>query len=214
MRPPGDHDGRQARHFPFHSPIFVNVIGVFMQVFRRGRAYRDRRIRVPVRRVPMTALSAYRRSAHALIGAALALAATASIPAGATETIKVVLDQAAITRLPEHVSTIVIGNPLIADVTVQPGGVLIVTGKGYGTTNLIALDRAGKVLTERNIEVVGPEGNVVVVYRGVNRESYSCAPECERRITLGDTPEYFNATLLQAGDRAARAQGQGAAPGH
>jgi Flp pilus assembly secretin CpaC len=158
----------------------------------------------------MTALSAYRRSAHALAGAVLALAAMAAVRAHAADTIKVEVDQATITRLPEHVTTIIIGNPLIADVTVQPGGVLVVTGKGFGTTNLIALDRSGAVLTERNIEVVGPRGNVVVVYRGVNRESYSCAPDCERRITLGDSPDFFNATLLQAGDRAARAQGQGA----
>jgi Flp pilus assembly secretin CpaC len=163
----------------------------------------------------MTALSAYRRRARALIGAALALAAMASSRADAADTVKVFLDQAAITRLPEHVATIVIGNPLIADVTVQPGGVLIVTGKGFGTTNLIALDRAGAVLTERNIEVVGPQGgSVVIVYRGLNRESYSCAPDCERRITLGDTPEYFNSTLQQAGDRATRAQGQGATAQH
>ena len=44
--------------------------------------------------------------------------------------------------------------------------------------------------------MIGPQGHdLVVVYRGVDRESYSCAPECEPRITLGDTPNYFNATL-------------------
>ena len=46
-------------------------------------------------------------------------------------------------KLPEKVSTIVVGNPLIADVAVQSGGLVVVTGKGYGTTNLIVLDRAG-----------------------------------------------------------------------
>jgi hypothetical protein len=63
------------------------------------------------------------------------------------------------------------------------------------------------VLSEHNIEVFGPHAdNIVVVYRGVNRESYSCAPECERRITLGDSPEFFEQTMAQAGNRAARAQ--------
>ena len=127
-------------------------------------------------------------------------------PGRAAETIKVFLDQAALTKLPEHVATIVIGNPLIADVTVQSGGLLVVTGKGLrGMTNLIALDRTGAVLTERNIEVVSPQDNVVVVYRGINRESYSCAPQCERRITLGDTPVYFGQTWGETSDRAARA---------
>jgi hypothetical protein len=72
---------------------------------------------------------------------------------------------------------------------------------------MVALDRAGTVLTERNIEVVGAQDKIVVVYRGVNRETYSCAPECENRITLGDAPAYFDSTLAQASNRAARAQG-------
>ena len=47
-------------------------------------------------------------------------------------------------KLPDQVATIVIGNPLIADATLQSGGVLVVTGKGYGATNLLALDRGGQ----------------------------------------------------------------------
>jgi Flp pilus assembly secretin CpaC len=160
----------------------------------------------------MTALFAYRRRRPMQMFACVAflLAAWMATPAHAADAITVMLDQAAITKLPEHVATIVIGNPLIADVTVQPGGLLVVTGKSYGTTNLIALDRSGAVLTERSIEVLGAQDKVVTVFRGVNRESYSCAPQCERRITLGDTPQYFDETLLQSSNRTARAQGQGA----
>jgi Flp pilus assembly secretin CpaC len=148
-----------------------------------------------------------RRLARALAAAALLAATLMTAPALAADAIKVRVDEATITKLPAHVVTVVIGNPLIADVTVQPGGLLVITGKGYGTTNMVALDRAGTVLTERNIEVVGAQDKIVVVYRGVNRETYSCAPECENRITLGDAPAYFDATIGQAGSRAARAQG-------
>ena len=70
-------------------------------------------------------------------------------------TLGIVLDQATIMKLPEKVSTIVVGNPLIADVAVQSGGLVVVTGKGYGTTNLIVLDRTGTVLMERSIVVRG-----------------------------------------------------------
>ena len=105
--------------------------------------------------------------------------------ARAADTLSVVLDQATIMKLPEKVSTIVVGNPLIADVAVQSGGLVVVTGKGYGSTNLIALDRAGTVLMERSIIVKGAAGPNVQVYRGMERETYSCAPNCERRITLG-----------------------------
>jgi len=159
----------------------------------------------------MTVVFAYRRrQIHRFIQAAAVAAAMLSAPAGAADVTTVMVDQATISRLPERVATIVIGNPLIADVTLQPGGLMIITGKGYGTTNLIALDRTGAVLTERSIQVIGAQDDVVVVYRGVARESYSCAPQCERRVTLGDAPEYFDPTLLQATGRSQRAQGQAA----
>lgn len=129
-------------------------------------------------------------------------------------TIDVVLDQAALMKLPDKVSTIVIGNPMIADIAVQSGGLVVVTGKGFGATNLIALDRSGAVLMERSIVVRGPQGrDTVQVYRGMARETYSCAPDCERRITLGDSADYFSAIATQADARngAASSGGGGAA---
>jgi hypothetical protein len=125
--------------------------------------------------------------------------------------VTVILDQARLIKLPDRVATIVIGNPLIADASIQAGGMMVVTGKGYGVTNLIALDRAGAVLMDKSVEVRGPQPNVVVVYRGIERESYSCTPICERRITLGDSNDYFDAILGQTGSRNAQAQG-GAQP--
>lgn len=145
------------------------------------------------------------------LAAALLLAGPAAAAPQADDVVAVALDQAQIVKIPDQAATVVIGNPLIADVTVQAGGILILTGKGYGVTNLIALDRAGKVLLERFVEVQGPVDSVVV-YRGVNRESYSCTPLCERRITLGDTPEFFDLTIKQTGERNTNAQGGGAAP--
>jgi Flp pilus assembly secretin CpaC len=132
----------------------------------------------------------------------LAAAALLAQPGFAADApLGIVLDQATLMKLPDKVSTIVVGNPLIADVTVQSGGLVVVTGKGYGTTNLIALDRAGAVLLERSIVVRGPEANTIAVFRGVERETYSCTPNCERRITLGDSVGYFTATAAQADAR-------------
>ena len=133
--------------------------------------------------------------------AVLALALCAAAPAFA-DSISVNVDEARIMRLPEGVATVVIGNPLIADATLQSGGILVLTGKGFGATNLLALDRTGRVVTNKTVEVVGAKGaDLVVVYRGMERESYSCAPVCERRITLGDSPAYFNNALSQSGTR-------------
>jgi hypothetical protein len=125
----------------------------------------------------------------------------------------VYLDQAQAVRMPDKVATLVVGNPLIADVSIQTGGLMVITGKGFGTTNLLAFDRAGNVLAQALIQVQGPRENIVVVYRGAERESYSCMPTCERRITLGDGPTYFDAVVAQTGSRNGAAQGAQAAPG-
>ena len=130
----------------------------------------------------------------------------------AAETMDVVLDQATLMKLPDKVSTIVVGNPMIADVAIQSGGLVVVTGKGFGATNLIALDRAGTVLMERSIVVSGPRGrDAVQVYRGVQRETYSCTPNCERRITLGDSADFFTAITQPAETRNRAASSSGAA---
>jgi Flp pilus assembly secretin CpaC len=140
------------------------------------------------------------------------VADTPSIPVSSgTEAIAVNVDQARLVRLPSRVATIVVGNPLIADVALQTGGIVVVTGKGYGATNFIAMDRSGEVLVDRVIQVAGPTDKVVTIYRGVERESYSCMPICQRRITLGDGEGYFKSTLDQSGTLNSSAGNAGAA---
>jgi hypothetical protein len=135
-----------------------------------------------------------------------AVAGLVGMPAHA-DTLTINVDQAQIMHLPDRIATIVIGNPLIADATLQSGGVLVITGKGYGATNLVALDRAGRIVMNKSIQVVGAgTDDMVVVYKGIERETLSCAPDCEHRITLGDSPAYFNATLTQSGARNGQAQ--------
>ena len=127
------------------------------------------------------------------------------------DAIAVNVDQAKLVKLPARVATIVVGNPLIADVTLQSGGVMVVTGKGYGATNFIAMDRAGEVLADRVIQVEGPTDQLLTIYRGVERESYSCMPICQRRATLGDGDGYFRSVLDQAGNLSNQASGAAAA---
>ncbi len=144
------------------------------------------------------------------------------VPAAAAEPIDVALDQATVLQLPDRAKTVVVGNPLIADLSIQPGGLAVITGKGYGSTNFIALDRNGAVLMEKTVEVKGPSDPTVVVYRGPTRQTYSCTPDCSPRITLGDTgkddfdlttqlySDFFARTLKQASDRNTQATAAGA----
>ena len=92
----------------------------------------------------MSAVFGRRRRLFGALGLdGLVAAALGATPAQA-DTVTVNVDQARIMKLPDRVATIVIGNPLIADAALQSGGILVVTGKGYGSTNLLALDRAGR----------------------------------------------------------------------
>jgi hypothetical protein len=147
---------------------------------------------------------ARRRRAAAVVAVAALLGV---VRPSAAETLTVVLDRATVIRLPDKVQTVVIGNPLIADVSLQSGGMLVITGKGYGLTNLLALDRNGAVLVDRAVAVQGPREDVVVIYRGVERETWSCTPFCERRAMLGDAGPFFEGTLGQIGLRNGLAQG-------
>jgi hypothetical protein len=164
----------------------------------------------------MTALGARGRVAFRTLHgfAAVVLLALAASQAFADEQIQVQLDQARIIKLPERAATLVIGDPLIADISIQPGGLAVITGKGYGATNVIVLDRTGAVLMEKNLEVKGPPDRIVTVYRGVGRNTYSCTPECAPRITLGDDFDFFDKTIAQAVGRSNQALAAGSTAGH
>ena len=131
------------------------------------------------------------------------------------ETVVVFLDQARLMQLPDRAANVVIGNPLIADLSIQAGGLAVITGKSYGLTNVIVTDRKGAVLLEKTVEVSGAGDKTVVVYRGADRETYSCTPLCSRRLTLGDAPEFLEKTLagVVSVNSAATAAG-GMASGH
>jgi putative type II/III system pilus formation protein len=137
--------------------------------------------------------------------------AFASITPAQAETVNIVLDQASLIKLPEKVATIVIGNPAVADGSLQSGGLLVVTGKGYGTTNMIALDGRGNSLTEYTLNVSAPKEGRLTIYRGVERETWSCVPKCERSIVLGDSQAYFESAVGQIGTRNGQSTGTGAA---
>ena len=93
------------------------------------------------------------RSLTSLFVAALALSASL-LPARAADVVDVVLDQVKIIQLPEKVVTLVIGNPLVVDVTMLRGNnKMILTGKAFGQTQIVALDGAGEAIGESLIKV-------------------------------------------------------------
>jgi Flp pilus assembly secretin CpaC len=120
-------------------------------------------------------------------------------PAVADEhAIRVTMDYARLVRLPEGAQTIVIGNPMVADVSMIKGNQLFaITGKSFGTTNLIVLDRTGQQVGESIVTVV-PSADKVLVQRGSHRESLSCNPRCAPAIDLADDSNYAQTVINSA----------------
>ncbi|WP_084651225.1 pilus assembly protein N-terminal domain-containing protein [Bosea sp. BIWAKO-01] len=123
------------------------------------------------------------------------------------DTVAVIVDHAKLVRLPEKAQTVIVGNPAIADVSVQRNGVMVVTGKSFGVTNLIALDASGSLLAESLVRVSAAADSILTVQRGMERESYSCTPTCQPTVQLGDATKYFGDVGGQTTRRNALASG-------
>lgn len=100
--------------------------------------------------------------------------------------INVNVNMARILRINASAATVIVGNPGIADVTIQDPQTLILTGRSFGQTNLIVLDSGGNPIADTMIEVVQMQAGVTTVYQGQARTSLACAPICQSVIMMGD----------------------------
>jgi Flp pilus assembly secretin CpaC len=143
--------------------------------------------------MPLTALSSLSRLT--LAGLALA-SAVAVIPAKA-DPIEVIVDRAKVMRVSRPADIVIIGNPAIADATIQDSQTLIITGHSFGTTNLIVLDAQGQSIADETITVSPQNDQVVTVYRRASRQTFSCTPDCSPVLAVGDNPTSFDAVNSQ-----------------
>lgn len=113
-------------------------------------------------------------------GAALALALIAfAQPGMAASGIQVVMNQAKIVKLARPADTIVVGNPAIADASVQDASTIVLTGKGFGVTNLVVLDADGNPIVDEQVVVSRDAPYSVRVYKRASVQTLSCTPMCE-----------------------------------
>lgn len=115
--------------------------------------------------------------AAALAGSVALMAGTG--PALAEAGISVLVNQAKILKLSRPADTIVIGNPMIADASVQDPSTIVLTGKGFGVTNLVVIDTNGMPILDEQIVVSRSTANSVRVYRRAEVQTLSCSPYCE-----------------------------------
>jgi len=136
------------------------------------------------------------RLAGAVVAGGL-IAGTAAAAPGAGAPIQVLVDHAKVMHIARPADIVIIGNPGIADATIQDSQTLIITGHSFGTTNLIVLDAQGQAIAEELVSVQPNEDDVVTVYKvskdsGMRRESFACNPNCAPTLSIGDAQDWFN----------------------
>lgn len=143
------------------------------------------------------------------LAAAAALAALTIAPSrsNANELI-VKFDQSQIIKLPRPVTEIIIGNPMIADVAIQSSNLLVVTGKSFGLTNLIALDADRNVIVDQRVMVQRDNNRLLFLTKGGKRETYNCTPQCNPTITVGDDQAFFTQTAASSERKIRLIEGQ------
>src|SRR5688572_27987236 len=105
------------------------------------------------------------RLSVALGAAAILAAPTAGVAQSARMSVEI--DQAARVQLRGPAGSVIVGNPLIADVTVVDANTLYVTGKGYGVTEIVAVDAIGRTVFQSEVVVTAGSGSGRVrVWRG------------------------------------------------
>ena len=135
------------------------------------------------------------------IGLALTLATALVQPAFSEETVDLVIDFAKILKLGEPISTLIIGNPGIADAAIQDGQTIILTGKAAGMTNLIAINENGEEMANLLLRVASNVRRLTTVFYGTKRQTLSCAPTCEQVISVGDEQVRFETAKSQIESR-------------
>jgi Flp pilus assembly secretin CpaC len=123
-----------------------------------------------------------RSSRSVLFCASLCLALNALTAAALgddEEFLKISMDHARILKLDRAVSKVIVGNDQIADVTVADAKTIVLTGRSFGTTNLVLLDSAGNAIVDERLLVTLDEARTIRVYRQTDRDVLFCSTSCE-----------------------------------
>ncbi len=115
----------------------------------------------------------------------LAAAALLAVPAAAaaqSRPLNVDIDQSTRVQLRGPAGSVIVGNPNIADVTVVDANTLFITGKGYGVTEVVAVDVLGRTVFQSQVVVTAGDSGRVRVWRGAQATEMACASTCSPSI--------------------------------
>ena len=129
------------------------------------------------------------KGAATLFGAVFLIAthAAAVMAADNPDIVRVFMNHARILKLDRPVAKVIVGNSGVADATVADAKTIVLTGKAFGTTNLVLLDAQGNAMVDKRILVSIDEGNTVRVFKQTERTIYSCTPNCEEHADISSS---------------------------
>lgn len=132
-------------------------------------------------------------------------AAVMMTSAAKAEQVWLTMDQVRPFKLENPAQSIVVGNPAIADVTVQDNQNLLLFGKAPGLTNIYIFDEKGDEAGNLIIRVRSPNTDMLTLQRGIARTTYNCTTNCEATITVGDDQSVFSGVAAQVQNKAQQA---------
>jgi Flp pilus assembly secretin CpaC len=119
-------------------------------------------------------------------------------------------DQSTLLQLSRPADLVIVGNPSIADVAIQSGTLLVITGKSFGITNIIVMDAERKVIQDQRLMVRRDEEKVVNLHRGKDRQTWNCTGgQCNPSMTVGDDPIYFSSVKEMSASKAGSSEKAG-----
>ncbi len=137
------------------------------------------------------------------------IAATAAFVAtlqpAAAEQLWLTMDQVRPLKLETPAKSIVVGNPAIADVTIQDNSNILLFGKAPGLTNIFIFDENGEAAQNLIIRVRTPSSDMLTVHRGAARTTYNCTTNCEVTVTVGDDTTQFQTVSSQVENKYSQA---------
>lgn len=136
----------------------------------------------------------------------LAAAAAGLSGAASAEQLWLTLDQVKPYDLERPAAQIVVGNPAIADVTVQDKSRVLLFGKMPGLTNMYIFDDEGNVIDNLVLRVRSSTGDMLTMHRGALRTTYNCTDACEAAPTVGDDKTTYQEVTAQASRRLQQAK--------
>jgi Flp pilus assembly secretin CpaC len=86
------------------------------------------------------------------------------------------------------VSNVLVVDPKVADVAVLDSHSVIILGRGYGETEIVVTDHAGRLLMDSRVAVTGSAGGLVTIYHGAQDSlEYLCSSRCALAASNGQT---------------------------